>query len=1292
VKRSTPIVALMIALVVALVGAALSFVLGGGGKTGDAGGNGDGAEIVTGSEDAGGAAATRSRGRATGNAALHGLVVRGKEREPAAGQEVLLAGVGPQPLRAVADETGAFRFEKLPAGGPYELTAAAAGFATVRLPGIALGRDDDADVGTLVLDAAVRLVVRVRTWSDQPLAGASVSVFAAQERGRDYDWTRAMAQMAQTPVAVATVAADQDGEAVFPELAVGRWSVVATHPGYARGGRSGATLSREFGDPDPMIVRLEPGGTLTGRVFDPAGEPLPDVTVIAGRQQDSWNWHTAPLQARHRTRADGRYELTALPAGPLLLRVMRDKALPVPAATVMIPDVTEFDIRLKDGATVTGRVTRKEDGSPVAGAEITVSTWRMMGSGGTARGTSGEDGRYVVSGVLPGMLGGVVAKAEGLTQATVPAGTQTNIDPGAVIERDLKLVPGAALTGVVSGPDGPIAGARVTAMGGNISRGLDSRSAETDASGRYRIADVGAGRYVVSASAKGLFQKNAPTNPWQMIQSNATSEWSIKLAAGAETTFDIALQAGVRIAGRVQNESGDPLASVHVSTTMEHGWSPNGTAMPRARTGEDGAFVLEGVPQAAVMRVNASLDRYVVVGDEQKFDTTSGEAIEEVMIRLRRAPVVAGAVVGTTGEPVPDAYVQVTWSEPQSGDRGLVVMSGMGEQDPFLRAERHPVAADGAYEIPLAWTAGRIRVRASAPGHAARTSDHVTLAKERDRYEVDLQMEAGASIAGRVIAEETGLGLPRAHVSISRVVAPQSGNVIFAGSGFRGDSAPVVAVADADGMFAVSRLEPGTYRVEARFDGRVTIDESARSPASDVVLKLAQALSITGVVVDGGGQGVPGLTVSAQKSGQANVATNLSFVGGGSPGTGNTDSQGRFAVRDLKPGSYELHVESQWNAPVNIEGFTSQPYPAGSTGVKLVVDQGIAIGGRVVDSDGEGVGSAQIIVQGDGTWRNAQSQPDGKFTVGGLTADATELKVTVQVPSWLGRSLRAVHRTVSPGQTDLEFVLEPGLEIEGRLRREDGLDLPEDTTLGAAPLDRKNSENMYFGNSNTRVDADGSFRIGGLDEGDYKITLDASDDGRALTLRGGEKLTAGSKNVELIATFGMSITGRVRTEGGASLEHVTIQTHPSSGGSVTTTKVKADGSFQVTGLDEGKSYNLAVQGPGLLGGSVSEVAAGRNDVELSVKQGVKATGRILSEGGEPLAGAQMWVSGPGVRSSTNASTDQDGRFVLEGLEEGMEYTVSVFVQQGSSFTTKSAGKVVGGQTDATLQLEKDEPE
>ena len=71
----------------------------------------------------------RRRAGHEGRAALFGRLVRGKDRTPVAGESVRLDREGLPGWTAVTDDGGTFRFERLPHGGPFTVSASVAAAA-----------------------------------------------------------------------------------------------------------------------------------------------------------------------------------------------------------------------------------------------------------------------------------------------------------------------------------------------------------------------------------------------------------------------------------------------------------------------------------------------------------------------------------------------------------------------------------------------------------------------------------------------------------------------------------------------------------------------------------------------------------------------------------------------------------------------------------------------------------------------------------------------------------------------------------------------------------------------------------------------------------------------------------------------------------------------------------------------------------------------------------------------------------------------------------------------------------
>ena len=104
---------------------------------------------------------------------------------------------------------------------------------------------------------------------------------------------------------------------------------------YGKGGIEAIELSVEGHLPErwkvhpkpagPVVLEdrmLDPGLTVTGRVLDEAGDPVPRARVTIGHPGADWElWEAGVVSRRGVTDADGAFRVTALPPGALELRV-----------------------------------------------------------------------------------------------------------------------------------------------------------------------------------------------------------------------------------------------------------------------------------------------------------------------------------------------------------------------------------------------------------------------------------------------------------------------------------------------------------------------------------------------------------------------------------------------------------------------------------------------------------------------------------------------------------------------------------------------------------------------------------------------------------------------------------------------------------------------------------------------------------------------------------------------------------------------------------------------------------
>ena len=155
---------------------------------------------------------------------------------------------------------------------------------------------------------------------------------------------------------------------------------------------------------------------------------------------------------------------------------------------------------------------------------------------------------------------------------------------------------------------------------------------------------------------------------------------------------------------------------------------------------------------------------------------------------------------------------------------------------------------------------------------------------------VNFQLTSGASISGRVTDSNTGLPIANLEVNAGTM---DDGNVSWSDT-------------DRDGYYTLRGLPDGEIEVEARGQGyiqeRVNVRIANLEPVEGVDIELELGASISGRVSDAA-TGLPIAEVEMD-------ANSRDQDGPGFYSHAHSDSDGRFTLRDLAPGVYEIRAEA----------------------------------------------------------------------------------------------------------------------------------------------------------------------------------------------------------------------------------------------------------------------------------------------------------------------------------------------------------------------------------------------
>ncbi|HVO30739.1 MAG TPA: carboxypeptidase regulatory-like domain-containing protein, partial [bacterium] len=392
-------------------------------------------------------------------------------------------------------------------------------------------------------------------------------------------------------------------------------------------------------------------------------------------------------------------------------------------------------LALDGAATVRGKIVDAA-GRAVDGADVWVEDVEGLGdrwpapTSGTVH--SGADGTFAIRDAPAGRL---------VVHATHPAHASGSVAVGVLgpgRTKDgilLTLADGATITGRVTNPDGtPAAGALVAlyvSWREEDGPGGPGPRVEAGADGTYRVEHVLPGSGFVAAAT-----------------SDAEAAAPITIADAHEIHADLSLVAGAEISGRVEDESGAPIAGATLRVRAV-GLSAERDAIASRVRGElrrregtasdsDGRFHLRGLMKPGPYEVEATAP----TGEHAQASAQPGDA--GVRLVVVRGGAVAGEIVARDGTP---ANVEgMVWIEGPGGRDASGFSAGSFREEGFSAGEYDvDVSVNGFGRLP----SQRVTV---APGAVA---------------QVRFTLPATAIVRGRLVGAD-GTPVRGARVSIAQ--------------------------------------------------------------------------------------------------------------------------------------------------------------------------------------------------------------------------------------------------------------------------------------------------------------------------------------------------------------------------------------------------------------------------------------------------------------------------------------------------------------------------------------------
>jgi protocatechuate 3,4-dioxygenase beta subunit len=807
--------------------------------------------------------------------------------------------------------------------------------------------------------------------------GATLAGTVRDDEGRPVKGAAVRAESDRSRIAPPIERTDARGEFLVPGVRPGQYTVVAREGGRAPG------IAAVVVEPEAearVEVLLSDGGFVTGRVVDPEGRPL------AGRLRlEVVDEHGLPASASDRiaadAKADGAFVLGPVPLGTLGISVSAPghATRRVDATVARRAAVDLGDVVLETGLVIRGRV-RDREGNGLAGASVRARL-RRPGERSLNEATSEADGEYVVAGLGPGTYQlTAVLPGHATAQATALAGG----DPV-----DLVMDAGGEIAGrVVDAAGQPAEDATLAAEWADEAEAGSpggAFGAAEEGEGRFVLRDLAAGAYVVQARAAG--KGEASISGVRVVAGRRTEVGTLRLAAG-----------GI-VRGTVVDVDGQGVPGATVVAERDL-MMQSGDLVDQ--TGSSGTFEISGVPAGRVS-VMASHPAYaspkpvVVEVDPEKEPAP-------IRIVLLEGARVEGRALHRDGRPFASGRILLSSLEP--GAEGIGI-------------EPSPVRPDGSFVIDH-MGAGRTRIELlapSAPGALSGLASREVVLRDGETATVDFSLR-DVVVAGTV----TRGGQPAPGVRVSLMSLEGAPVTLYMGVAARAHEAPsgppfLVATTREDGSYELVVFTPGRARVSLeaaagreRYPGReVQVPDVDRF---ELDLEIAET-QVSGTVVDkDGGEPIAEASVRIRRS------------------SARTGPDGRFTLA-VEPGEWRLEADAPGRKRTVLPLSVG---PAGLSDVRVEMERGVELRGRVVDIAGRPAPNLEVVAadaMGDFAG-SVYTLADGSFRMGSLGEEPYTLVTGGDLMGW------AVRGGVTPGGDAVTLVLRPGGRIALRVLGPDG--------------------------------------------------------------------------------------------------------------------------------------------------------------------------------------------------------------------------------------------------------------
>jgi len=521
------------------------------------------------------------------------------------------------------------------------------------------------------------------------------------------------------------------------------------------------------------------------------------------------------------------------------------------------------------------------------------------------------------------------------------------------------------------------------------------------------------------------------------------------------------------------------------------------------------------------------------------------------------------------------------------------------------------------------------------PPYADVVISGVTIESEQTTSLGTLYLERALLVRG-IVVTRTGSPVVGAEVKAFRPVIDDAPAVDFL-EAFMNMTKPRPSIDDAvtddAGTFVLRKLSPGTYRIEAQAEGFAVgaVAKAVVSPGSERVehrIVLGPGHRLEGSVTTANAIPVEGALVSVVRFGMGR-GQGFEF----SPVQTVTDDEGMFRFANLTPGQAQIAVRAK-GYPTKMQNTVNIGQQAT---VKIVLGGTATMRGRIISGNGEPVAGASISVavgQRGGAFGEAESDADGRYHLphmpeGRLMFLRVEAVgyVTFPVVNNPMMFARGFGELKAGEVLTKDIILSSGARVFGRITGES-----DGQPIGGATVYLLSGVSAFLGAAGQAVtNDDGDYEVKGIGKGLYQVV------------------------------------------------------------------VKASGYYQ-TGIDPmfmQRAFGFGGGSGAKEGGPEVKLADGGPDqrLDIGLMRGAIAIGTVVAPDDTPVPGARvtvvaapaqggMFLPGRGAARGPTAISDENGRFVLSGLEAGdavmLEAEAEAWVRGESEAVRLQSGQETAG--------------